>query len=931
MVNALNASRAVQGFWTELVRGASEKGGALQLPGGAQKSVQQIIASAKTHFKLGEELTNEDVLSKIQGYLTMASALPSARAAVLGIATVLGDLGVVGAMGAEDTDKELMRTARKVKAKVFLAMTQGWFKSKLMKFQNSLSERFINAGIFPPKYRQAIERARAATEKASKKGSPAASSEGRQVGACALVLHNLLHDFVNNPGNTQAQREQGSLLDRACTAFLDAINGTIPHFQEAIELEERANKVFQSVASISEQEQIDSKLIERYIKELRELEPEVSKNVKRGLLPPSFLTRIRIDLAYCLARQQSTKGSQRGIDSQIQKLLASVKNTLPSQTWTQLTSQYLDASQRVNVIKEARKLVHNSARNFEEYDEAVSLLDDLRTEKKKKEDLSEREKGLLRNFMQYARGNKELNDYLWGKGELSPIEELICSFTYVTREIIQPDASLDRVSDKLQTLGITDFRNTCWKLDEYISENQGHHEGTLYDQLTAIKEKVAAADKADFNKNYAILFPLTEEAPSLQAKGDARFSPEHAAAVQWMKDYLTRVTTTQAPPQKGKKKASHPSEDLTNALQDISEYSELLQTATEQRNALIERAEGSGAAVRVGDMRVVDQYSNVHQLLELLPEEEEGEGGPIGQLKKAAKQASGIADQLDFSMQMLPSYEPGAILFDHEKKMKTFKQKGESPRIYSEMGKSKLWEVVKDAMKKGVFAVQPYFTGALTHAAVFLSLPDSDGTRLFTRGEVTTPCELTPVNMIESIWTVALNPNFDKMLSPEAHEKLKEKWGTGYKTELARRYSDHLTKFFQAHQQELTEKVENDPYKAAQAFINELRPEVQPIINSFVASFTPQKKAENLKGLGEPFSTGMFCSEFAGAVMTEVLRGLELKLRKETGLASVFREEAFIRPEELATLHPNKLAERIGEFYTRSKRPVITRLLLGQE
>jgi hypothetical protein len=98
-----------------------------------------------------------------------------------------------------------------------------------------------------------------------------------------------------------------------------------------------------------------------------------------------------------------------------------------------------------------------------------------------------------------------------------------------------------------------------------------------------------------------------------------------------------------------------------------------------------------------------------------------------------------------------------------------------------------------------------------------------------------------------------------------------------------------------------------------------------------VASFTPQKKAENLKGLGEPFSTGMFCSEFAGAVMTEVLRGLELKLRKETGLASVFREEAFIRPEELATLHPNKLAEQIGEFYTRSKRPVITRLLLGQE
>jgi hypothetical protein len=185
--------------------------------------------------------------------------------------------------------------------------------------------------------------------------------------------------------------------------------------------------------------------------------------------------------------------------------------------------------------------------------------------------------------------------------------------------------------------------------------------------------------------------------------------------------------------------------------------------------------------------------------------------------------------------------------------------------------------------------------------------------------------------MIESMWTVALNPNFDKMLSPEALKALKAR-GTGYKTELARRYSDHLTKFFQKHRQELTEKVENDPYKAAQAFINAVRPKrFQPIINSFVASFTPQKKAEKLRGLGDPFSTGMFCSEFAGAVMTEVLNGLEAELRAETGLGLVFREEAFIRPEELATLHPNKLAERIGEFYTRSKRPVITRLLLGQE
>jgi hypothetical protein len=400
--------------------------------------------------------------------------------------------------------------------------------------------------------------------------------------------------------------------------------------------------------------------------------------------------------------------------------------------------------------------------------------------------------------MEYALGNKELNDYLWGKGELSPIEELICSFTYVTREIIQPQASLDRVSDKLQTLGITNFHETCLQLDKSISENQGHHKGTLYDQLTKIKENVAATDKADFNKNYAILFPLTEKAPSLQAKGDARFSPEHAAAVQWMKDYLTGVATPQAPQQKRKKKASEPSKKLTEARQGISEYSELLKTATAQRNALIEKAEGSGAAVRVGDMRVVDQYSNVHQLLELLPAEEEGEGGPIGQLKEAADLASKIADQLDYSMQMLPSYEPGAILFDHEKKMKTFKQKGESPRIYSEMGKFKFLEVVKDAMKKGVFAVQPYFTGALTHAAVFLSLPDSDGTRLLTRGEVTTPCELTPVNMIESMWTVALNPNFDKMLSPEALKALKAR-GTGYKTELARRYSDHLTKFFQKH------------------------------------------------------------------------------------------------------------------------------------
>ena len=877
----------------------------------AASPIRQILDTTKSQFKLSKETSDEDVLAKLKKTLLLASSHQTARPAVLGVATVLGDIGTIG--GVDASSDALMKTAREVRSAVFLALTSSPLSRLILKLQNSISEEFIAASLFPPRYRRAIELIRFEAEKAQKQGPEAQVSDMVGVGSAIYSLRSLLEPFKGKPA---ALSEKSLLLKEACDYFLSMMNRVEPRFLKALELNEKATDLFNKVQVFSSgTKPLAAQEVKKLEASLRLIEKSVSPLVTDGILPPSLLTCIHADRAYCLAQGSYSQGGIRSIKNTdrggIQEICRLVKSIeIPSRYRRAILADNRENTELLDLLGEVRELVHKNDLIPPGYDESVSLLEELHSKKRDKKSLTAEEGRSLNYFLHFALENKNLNALLWNKEERSPIEELLCSFTYITSQASGATGQIDKVSTKLQFLGVTGFLNTCRELDKYINESEGKYaKSSLYTSLMKLKKKASRKDLPDFESNFSVLFPLTHVGVSLgtQSTRAARFSPEHAQAVAWMKAFAETKGT----------------EKVLGAL---NAYEGLLQTATKLRTTLMQNALTAKAAVAFSDLRAIEQFSDVDRLLCLVPEETLGK--ELTTLKECSVTALSVGRDLDYALQSLPGYEPGDIVFDHEKKLKLFNQKGETVTIYSEKKKS-LLEVAKDAVTRGIFCVQPYFTGPLSHVGIVLFQPDKDGTTLVSRADIAyAGYQTRPFTMLDSAVSQTLRPKWDAMLTPEAKVKL----GPFFQTTLTQRYSGLLADFVRRNRSELG-KIQSDPYKASRAFTDTLPPPFKSMFDRYIRSFVHVSSPKQLEGdeLATLFSTEMFCSEFVGAVMIKILQELNEQLSKELDIAKVFQEEAFIHPDELPTLHPDKLAEKIQGFYTSPPPPVITALLLGKD
>ena len=1050
------AGETVRGLWNEIQNTQVEaKEGHLDIAG----AVKTVTKKAREKLNLGA-VSDIEVLNRLQQTLVLASKSSEARSAVIGIARLLKDLGT---LGHAEKETSLMQTARKVSNEVLQKMAKGFFPSLIMSLQSWLSEILTEAHILPAEYRSAIERALKPSQDAF------ASSEPHQIRFLCRELHDIqqaTETLLSNPEGTRKQKQLLKKIQIGLERFINSFQKGIKLFDEAESLEREASTALaEAEKTLAERE--PPGLADR-IQELGKLEQSVAKHMRHGLLPPTLLARIRIDLACYLTKQQPN-----GPNPRVLKLVDSVKNQLPIQLRKRLllvASKDEEMDTRLGILKDAREFVHKGAAIFENYDKAIKLLEQLHAGTKDKNSLGRDERKLLKEFLAYARANKQLNESLWAKEDLSPVEDLICSFTHVTLVTVQPQGHLGKVTNRLSDLGIPQFLDafqgagndeqkqvvrkldkyisigdeqqyegklyesllelrtwiennnpkklgefdkkfralfpcdaqqkapllnrfdaehervvsemahfvgepiqgkkkvpTALKaaregltkysdrlqtakeeriheqegrtlgLDDYITEYEKKHQGYLYDSLVTLKTWVGKNAKEDlpkFTETFQTLFPLDRKnaPPGSQAKGTDRFSAEHANAVLWLSGYVKEIS-------KGKEKVP---DAIVLARTELHQYSTLLQSARDQRDRLIDAAEHAKKAIDLADLRVVEQYADVNELFKLLPDDEDL-GGQIEQLRESATQASTIAQKLDYAMQVLPSYEPGDLLFDEEGRMKAYKRGEEKGSVYSEipLSLSNAVRVFKDTVSKGVFATQGFWTRSkYTHVEPCVSLPDDDGTVLKQQIGVTTPCRVTPIDFFESVWITSLRPDFDKVLTAEAKEALKEAWGINYQDELARRYSRLLTEFVCRNREVLEENVQNDPYKGAVAFIDSL-PDILVVnykkrLKSIVESFAPKKEAKPLDGedLKETFSTRMFCSEFSGAVLMKVLEKLNVELVEELPALKqpkAFIDQVFISPDKLPRLHPGALANQVGAYYTEAKRPVLTRLLLGQK
>ena len=244
--------------------------------------------------------------------------------------------------------------------------------------------------------------------------------------------------------------------------------------------------------------------------------------------------------------------------------------------------------------------------------------------------------------------------------------------------------------------------------------------------------------------------------------------------------------------------------------------------------------------------------------------------------------------------------------------------------------------LLNDLVEKGVFAVQPYFTGQRTHTAIVLTQPDETGSAAVCRAEVTGGFWIDPVDIAGSLTAVPYEPNFEAMLSEGGKGELQKHWDEKtYLAKIQRLYASQLADFMNTNKKEFY-RIENDCILAAYAYVSK-HPAMQAIFERYTPKQTeedrPRPLSEKDKEKLAGFQTKMFCSQFVTAITQAVLKEVNKALNKElkTKNKQYFAPMTLIPEKDYATMDPGALEEEIKSHYSVAPFPFITRFLLGKD
>ena len=1017
--STITPSVGVCKLWEAMSSKKSGSCGVLEMPGGADVIIKKIVKDARETLNIKGD-SDSEVLLKLQEILNEASSSSSARSAIIGIATVLGDVGSFGrvlASRAPESDEQiksisLMDVAREVSRTALLHMAKGGMDRCIQKLQNWLSDIAIETGFFPKKIRDAIE----ATKKSIAQASLDLSLENTTaltVGSNVLVLRNLVSEYIKTPELIPEQRATGRKLISFLESFLNLLSSIIPSFDEALRVDAEATEAFGRTEEILASS--TTKSLNEHVKCLKNLEQRVSPLVENGLLPTSILDRIHIDLACCLQQIGSVP------EKKIRKLVATVQSSLPR--------DLTDTIDRENLLQ-ARKITHSHS-VFTQYDDAMALLERLCVNPNKKE-LTEKEASMIKELFEYATANAELNGRLYPKENKTPVEELLASFSYVTLRTIEIKDTLDRVTKVLRETGIQNLIAVCNVVDVFPTTliSASAADDAAFDAYieeagekiqALMKKKAVKAEKAEFRNEILSAWEAVQKCSSEQMDGkrvsevradavqsligtlgkvsgglakpvltisntykkslDAsisapatadyivyigeadlpirtllenenvpkelqaklhqswealkesplepvwqkRLSGEHYHAVSEMIKVLNEIKTRVA----SKKAANDIKTYVDDSLKGLLEYQKALDAVATQRKKLVQ----AETPIQSQDIHLIGQFSQIAALFDFVPPDARKTLSLSAvSLEEHAKTAQDLIHSLGLCMQILPSYRGGDILLSDERLLK--KHRGEEKNIYA--GKSLasspglFFRLVKDAMSKGIFAIQPFFTGAFTHASCIV--PNGSPCTM-SDAEIPTQFSVGSVQIEDSLTRIAYRPQFDKILTSGGAEQLQEKGVANYAEKLASIYSARLASFIETNKKALS-VIENNDIKAAEAFILSRSPVSRALSRQLMTQHIKvdkERPSEPIEGPGlKAFSTQMFCSEFVAALTTTVLRQVESELRDTYGLTGpIFETEVFITPEELPTMHPNKLQERLEKYFVEADPPEVAQLLFG--
>ncbi len=583
---------------------------------------------------------------------------------------------------------------------------------------------------------------------------------------------------------------------------------------------------------------------------------------------------------------------------------------------------------------------------------------------KKGAPLTTEEKADLDSFLRASMGNMDLNEWLRSKVAPTDVEEFLIGFTFCTTDFDAKEARVMAVQTVLENMGLLELFAAY--RDVRRSEKQ---------VCDALGECVKILDDCGMKEQEHVQLLLDKLSPPFRSKW-------HEFRTEAYKDLLRQIGREL--PEIGSR--IPPGEEQERFDECIHGVVDLLQKRLELIEAIdrdIKRYEEQASdpkrepPLHVSDFRDMMMLTKVNRYLtRLCHESYDLEDTPWKDLYDRTDLAAAQEEWLSSFVSGLPGYLPGDVLLEDERLLKTYEGRGApvfsqlSLRSHPLQTTATLWRAFRS---KGVFAVQPYFTGGRIHASL-IRAEDGD----LKTCEV--PLKYTGIEptVLNSLLTVVYRPDFLCQLTDEGKRALKALWGDlsddQLREHLRNIYSECLSTFVTEPRQKgiIESHEEVSSSTAAMAFFLDamqkaptplqqltelvasrvLKKPVEPSVSAAIErprrllkakrrlpSSSPQPSTLRTYSVPTPsdleLREKMFCSEFVSRVITAAEDRMNQRLQalrqeQEPGAPPIqFLKPAIPSGIPRESIHPNKLEAILQSQYRRADVPLITKLLVG--
>jgi tetratricopeptide (TPR) repeat protein len=531
--------------------------------------------------------------------------------------------------------------------------------------------------------------------------------------------------------------------------------------------------------------------------------------------------------------------------------------------------------------------------------------------------LTEEDKQKLQPVIRFAIGNRELNKALGTKKTKTKLEKFLYSLSFYTQDSLHPIVS--RINDSLDQTGLRLLRQN-------------------YDQLSQGIENLQR-QLAHYLSTYRASYP-EQELGAMQAWVAAltclRYLPSVEQTLTTHRQALAQLATARLP--------QETIAQIVAASARLDEFAQARQQILARGAALLQDPSSQGP-VRPQDMHIIEECD--HHLVDKLDwcKPSGGFTDPVVlELHTDVAAARTLGKEAGSLLQILPSYMPGDVLVQDEVRYNAFT--GSSKQLYSTLSPYRMstWgSLLHGIVQKGVFGIQPFFTGAEKHTAL-VNAESGEMTKL----EIVRKYRNEPLEFSTSLIDVCYRPKFMSQLTPEGLSAITEIYPGATQDQYEQWLSTLNAKCLYDHVTANTEEFEALQNDGMRAMLEWVRSKIPGVIEPYV-SLTATKTSELYEFLAKHLRfhpvapeqqeefVKIFCSEFNARVIVAVQKHLDSMLntmlsQKMPGHPPVSFFKPIIPPSfKLEAINPGRLKQIIlASGYSEVPPPVAAQLLCGR-